>query len=163
MGMAAVGAEGEIAGLHCRREPRGNRFLSEGEMAGALDQILQEQIIGALLSLAELELGPVQLQPQFLADVVIVAGRCGRCQCAVFLLRHKCLWTSQMRAAGRYLVGVANRFRAVLVSARPTTFKEESVQNGMTPHGSRGTLGMRSRRRTTGATVSQAFGAITCL
>ena len=51
--VTAIGAEGQVAGLHGRRKSRGNRFLAEREVARSLDQILQEQIEGALLALAD--------------------------------------------------------------------------------------------------------------
>ena len=47
-------------------------------MAGALHQVLQEQIVGALLGLADLDLHAENLQPHLLADVVVGTGGCGR-------------------------------------------------------------------------------------
>ena len=44
-------------------------------MAGALDQVLQEQVVGALLGLAQPHLRAVELQPHLLADIVVQAGR----------------------------------------------------------------------------------------
>ena len=41
-------------------------------MAGAFDQVLQEQIIGALLAVANLDLQPIELQPLLKANVVVL-------------------------------------------------------------------------------------------
>src|SRR5665213_2228520 len=43
-------------------------------MAGALDQILQEQVVGALFRLAQAHLRAVQRKPFLLADIVVEAG-----------------------------------------------------------------------------------------
>ena len=40
-------------------------------MAGALHQVLQEQIVGALLGLADLDLRAIHGEPRFLADIVV--------------------------------------------------------------------------------------------
>ncbi len=56
MGVAAIGAERQIAGLHGGGAAGGDRFLAEREMARALHQVLQEQIEGALLGLADFDL-----------------------------------------------------------------------------------------------------------
>jgi hypothetical protein len=40
-------------------------------MAGALDEVLQEQVVGALLGLAQHHLGAKHLQPHRFADVVV--------------------------------------------------------------------------------------------
>ena len=56
MGMAAIGAERQIAGLHGGGEAGGDRLLAERQVARALHQILQKQIEGALLGLADLDL-----------------------------------------------------------------------------------------------------------
>ena len=73
VGVAAIGAERKIAGLHRAGEARRHRFLAQRQMASALHQILQEQVIGALLGFAEHDLRPVHGQPHFFADVVIDA------------------------------------------------------------------------------------------
>src|SRR5262249_46367689 len=54
------------------------RFLAEREMAGALDQVLQEQVEGSLFGFAQLELRAKQAQPHRLANVVVraVDARC---------------------------------------------------------------------------------------
>ncbi len=49
------------------------RLLTEGKMAGALDQVLQEKIKRALLGLADLDLGAIDGGPLFFADVVVEA------------------------------------------------------------------------------------------
>ena len=48
-------------------------------MAGALHEVLQEQVVGALLGLPQPELRVVELQPRLLADIVVQAAaiRCG--------------------------------------------------------------------------------------
>ena len=53
VGVAAIGAEAEVARLHRRGETGGDRLLAEREMAGALHQILQEKIVGALFGLPD--------------------------------------------------------------------------------------------------------------
>ena len=45
VGMAAIGAEAEIALTHGRGEAGGDRLLAERQMACALDQVLQEEIV----------------------------------------------------------------------------------------------------------------------
>ena len=75
MGMTAIGAERQIARLHGAGKAGRHRLLAEREMAGSLDQVLQEQVVGALLGLAEDDLGPVHVQALLLADVVVQAGR----------------------------------------------------------------------------------------
>jgi hypothetical protein len=59
MGMPAIGAEGEITLDHGSGKAGRHRLLPEREMAGALDQVLQEQVEGALLRLTDNYLGPV--------------------------------------------------------------------------------------------------------
>ena len=72
--MAAIGAEGKIALAHGGGEAGGDRLLAERKMAGALDQVLQKQIVGALLGLADLDLRAIHGEPLFLADVVVEAS-----------------------------------------------------------------------------------------
>src|SRR4029078_12856043 len=59
---------------HGRGEARGNGFLPEGEVAGALYEILQEEIIGALLAAANLDLQAIELEPLLESDIVIGDG-----------------------------------------------------------------------------------------
>ena len=74
MGMAAISAEREIALLHRLGKPGGDRLLPERQMAGALDQVLQEQVVGALFRLAQAHLRAVQGQALLLADIVVQSG-----------------------------------------------------------------------------------------
>ena len=53
VGVAAVGAERQVALLHGGGEARRHRLLAERQMARALHQVLQEQVVGALLGLAD--------------------------------------------------------------------------------------------------------------
>ncbi len=74
VGMAAIGAEAQIARLHRGGEAGRHRLLTEREVTGALDQVLQKEVEGALLGLADLHLHAVEPQPHLLADVVVQAG-----------------------------------------------------------------------------------------
>src|SRR4029077_18204876 len=78
MRVAAVGAECVVALFHGAAEAGRDRFLPEREMARALDQILQEQVVGALFGLPQAELRVVKLEPHLLADVVVRATAVGR-------------------------------------------------------------------------------------
>ena len=97
MGMAAIGAEGQIAGLHGGGKAGGDRFLAERKMARALDQVLQKQIEGALLGLADLDLDAIQAKPRFLADIVVEG--CRRGGRAVFDLGHAIFFGSRRKSA----------------------------------------------------------------
>jgi hypothetical protein len=85
--MAAIGAEREVARLHSHAEARGDCLLPEREMARALHEVLQEQVEGALLRVAQQHLRAIQLEPRLLADVIVDARRC-RFQGAVFNCGH---------------------------------------------------------------------------
>ncbi len=74
MGMAAIGAEREITRLHCLGKTGCHRFLAERKMAGSLDQVLKEQVVGALFRLSKHNLCAVQFEPFLLADIVIQSG-----------------------------------------------------------------------------------------
>src|SRR5262245_21999608 len=74
MGMTAIRAEREITRLHCDSETGCHRFLSERQVTGSLDQVLEEQIVGALFRLPDHDLRPVQFEPFLLADIVIQSG-----------------------------------------------------------------------------------------
>ena len=74
VGVAAVGAERQVALLHGGGEARRHGLLAERQMARALHQVLQEQVVGALLGLADVDLAAVKLEPGFLADVVVYGG-----------------------------------------------------------------------------------------
>ena len=69
--MTAIGAETQIARIHGGSESGGDGFLTERQMAGALHQILQKEIVGALLGFAEQHLRAVQVQAFFFADIVV--------------------------------------------------------------------------------------------
>jgi hypothetical protein len=49
--------------------------VAKRKMARAFDQVLQEEVVGALLAFAQLDLQAVQSEPRLLADIVIDAGR----------------------------------------------------------------------------------------
>ena len=69
MRVAAVGAERPVVGAHRDAEAGGDRFLAEREMARALDEVLEEEIVRALLAVAQLELLAIELEPRLAADV----------------------------------------------------------------------------------------------
>ena len=52
-----------------------DRLLPEREMARSLDEVLQEQIVGPLLAVAQLDLQPVEFQPRLAPDVDLRLGR----------------------------------------------------------------------------------------
>ena len=70
--MAPIGAEAPVAALHRRGEPGRDRSSarSPGGSSGALDQILEKQIVGAFLDRANLELAAVQGQPRGCVDFI---------------------------------------------------------------------------------------------
>src|SRR5262249_6025503 len=80
VGMATVGAERVVALFHGAAETCRDRLLPERQVARALHEVLQEQVVGALLSLPYAELRVIKLQPHLLADVVVreAAVRCRR-------------------------------------------------------------------------------------
>ena len=86
MGVAAIGAERQIARPHGGGEAGGDRFLAERKVARALDEVLQEKIERALLGLADFDLHAIHAKPRFLADIVIEARNRG--ERAVFDLGH---------------------------------------------------------------------------
>ena len=104
VGVAPVGAERQVAGLHRNGKSGCDRLLAERQVARALDQVLQEQIERPLLGLAQLELRAIEAQPHGLADVVIGAVRHGRTNreggCTEGSL-HRFTWTMPGGAAGR--------------------------------------------------------------
>ena len=71
VGVAPIGAEAEVARPHGHGKAGRDRFLSERQVAGALHQVLQEQVIGALLRLPDGELGAEEVEPHLLADIVV--------------------------------------------------------------------------------------------
>jgi len=78
VGVAAIGAKRMIALLHRDAEAGRDRLLTKRQMARALHQVLQEQVVGALLGLPQPELRVVELEPHLLADVVVRATAIGR-------------------------------------------------------------------------------------
>ena len=75
--VAAVGGERVVVGRRPRRTPPPPP-PSSGEVAGALDEVLQEQVVEALLELADLLLAAVQLQARVDVDVGVVELRVER-------------------------------------------------------------------------------------
>ena len=71
MGVSAIGAKGFVTLAHGDAESCGDGLLPERKMARALDQILEEEIIGAFFAIANFDLQAEQLQSLFNADVVI--------------------------------------------------------------------------------------------
>ena len=61
VGVAAIGAEGIVVGSHGGAETGGDGLLADREVAGPLDQVLQEKVVGAGLEMANLELQAVHL------------------------------------------------------------------------------------------------------
>ena len=74
VGMTAIGAERVVALLHGTSKARRHRLLAERQMAGALDQVLEEQVERALLGFADHYLGAVHRQALFFADVIVQIG-----------------------------------------------------------------------------------------
>jgi len=65
----------------------GDRLLAQRQMAGTLDQVLQEQVVGALFRFAQAHLRAVQGQAFLLADIVVQARAC-RSRRPVLYCRH---------------------------------------------------------------------------
>ena len=76
--VAAVGGERVVVGAQGDAERGGRRLHAGGEVAGALDEVLQEQVVEPLLELADLLLAAVQPQPRLEVDVGVVEGRVER-------------------------------------------------------------------------------------
>ena len=89
VGVTAIGAEAQVALLHRLGKAGCDRLLSQRQMAGAFDQILQEQVERALFRLAQAHLRAVQLEALLLADIVVDARRHLRFGRAVLDLRHE--------------------------------------------------------------------------
>src|SRR5215470_11666434 len=77
--MAPIGAEREVAGPHRARKPGRHRLLPERKVARALNEVLKEQIEGALFRLADHDLNAIEGEAFLLADIVVQAcvGRRG--------------------------------------------------------------------------------------
>src|SRR6185369_9943924 len=69
MRVAAIRAERPVVGTHRHAERSGDRFLAKRQVARALDQVLQKEIVGALLAVAQLELQAIKLALRFAADL----------------------------------------------------------------------------------------------
>jgi len=89
----------KVARLHGGGEPRGDRLLAKREMARSLHQVLQEEVEGALLALADLHLQAVHGEPHFFADVIVDAAP-GCVRDARRSLRHE-LFLERPAQAGR--------------------------------------------------------------
>src|SRR5262249_45461436 len=62
---------------HRDAERRGDRLLAEREVARAFDEVLQEEIVGALLAVTQFELESVELEANLAPDVVAIHRRGG--------------------------------------------------------------------------------------
>jgi hypothetical protein len=69
--VAAVRAERFVALLHRHAKSGRDRFLSERQMARALDHILKEKVVGALFAVSYLDLKPEELEPPIQTDVIV--------------------------------------------------------------------------------------------
>jgi hypothetical protein len=74
VGMTAICAEGFVALLHGYTKASGDGFLAKRQVARALDQILQKQVISPLFAIADLDLQAIKLKPRLRADVIISGG-----------------------------------------------------------------------------------------
>src|SRR6202023_2549706 len=72
MSMAAVGTEAQVLRADRCGEPCRDSLLSERQVASALHQVLQKQVVGTLLGFSDFELSAVQAKPRLLADIVVV-------------------------------------------------------------------------------------------
>ena len=71
--MAAIGAERPVVLFHGGGEPGGDGFMPQRQMRRALDQVLQEQIVGTLFDMADFQQRTPQREARFLANVVVFA------------------------------------------------------------------------------------------
>ena len=71
MGVAAVGAERLVALLHRHAKSGRHRLLPDRQMARALDHVLKEKVVGALLAVANFHLETEELEPPIQTDVVV--------------------------------------------------------------------------------------------
>jgi hypothetical protein len=72
--MTSICAERQVTLLHRASKTRRDGFLAERQVAGALHQVLQEEIVGALLGFTNDDLSPIELETLLLADVVVKIG-----------------------------------------------------------------------------------------
>ena len=69
--MATIGAKGLVTLFHRSRKTSGNSLLTQRQMARALYQVLQKQIICPLFRIANLDLQAIELQPLLKTNIVI--------------------------------------------------------------------------------------------
>src|SRR6185369_17246406 len=69
--VAPIGAEAEIVRPHGRRDTGRHGFLAERKVTGAFDQILEKEIVGPLLRLANGRLDPEYVQARLFANIVV--------------------------------------------------------------------------------------------
>ena len=62
MRVTAIGAKRFVAFAHRNAKPRGDRLLPNRQMARAFDHVLQKEIEGALLAIADFDLKTEELQ-----------------------------------------------------------------------------------------------------
>src|SRR5438445_9647211 len=74
MTVAAIRAERVVVISHGHRAPGGDSLLAERKVAGASDQVLDEQLVGALLEIAKLDHHLVEAQSGFLVDACHGSG-----------------------------------------------------------------------------------------
>ena len=89
--VAAIGAERVVLRAHRRAEARGDGLLAERQVARALDEVLHEQVVGALLEHAALLHRAVKLQPRFGADGALRAPAAAPGSSLVHPLRFRLL------------------------------------------------------------------------
>ena len=58
--MAAISAEGVVIFVHGDAKAGGHGFMTERQMAGALDQVLQKQVVRPLFAIADFRHLPIQ-------------------------------------------------------------------------------------------------------
>ena len=81
VGMAAVGGKYVVIGTHRVPKTGGDRLHSQREVARALDQVLQEQVVRPLFELAQFLKPGVETQPGFVAQGeagIALGSRCSQ-------------------------------------------------------------------------------------
>ena len=99
MSVAPISAEAPVPDLHCGSESGGDRLLSDRQVTGALDQILQKQVVGAFLQRANLELTAVEGEPRRCVDLVN-CSRPQRSRHLHFFHDHFLEWANSKRLHG---------------------------------------------------------------
>ena len=69
MPVAPIGAERVVIGAHRHGIARGDRLLTKRQVAGAAYQVLEEQLVGALLEIAQLDHQLIEPQPRRAVDL----------------------------------------------------------------------------------------------